>query len=273
MPAPCLLALFLGIVRYRLYKRDGQCPTLPDCGVRLYMVAKNILFFYTLTRIENLYFIRRHIMKKTLVNWLGLFGLIGLISYILAVIFAPSAYPGFDRLRQPTTALYAVDSPSFALWNQWASLYAIGGLMCVTMLCIAVQGKWNKPIRFGIYLMSGSLWFSSIGSAILRFGVAEGAVSFPSFADGILGIVVISSISVSLMLFMVGGYRKKRFVSLAVPATITAFLLIIVPIFVPAGYSGITSLITNLTMLGFTALLGLYLFMGKLDNDRSITSK
>ena len=208
-------------------------------------------------------------MKKTLINWFGLFGLVGLTSYILAVIFAPSAYPGFDRLRQPTTALYGVDAPSFALWNQWASLYAIGGLMCVTMLCIAVQGKWNKPIRLGIYLMSGSLWLSSIGSAILRFGAAEDAISFPSFADGLLGIVVMLSISVSLILLIVGGYRKKRFVSLAVPATITTVLLVFVPIFVPTGYSGITSLVTNLAMLGFTALLGLYLFLGKLDNDTS----
>jgi len=210
-------------------------------------------------------------MKKTLVNWFGLFGLVGLISYILAVIFAPSAYPEFDRLRQPVTDLYAVDAPSFALWNQWASLYAIGGLMCVTMLCIAVQGKWNKPIRLGIYLMSGSLWFSSIGSAILRFGAAEGAIAFPDFADGVLGIVVLLSIFASLILLMVGGYRQKRFVLLAVSATIALPLMLIVPIFIP--YSGITSLVTNLAMLGFTALLGLYLFMGKLDNDESISAK
>ena len=212
-------------------------------------------------------------MKKTLVNWFGLFGLVGLISYILAVMFAPSAYPGFDWLRQPPTALYAVDAPSFALWNQWASLYAVGGLTCVTMLCIAVQGKWNKPIRFGIYLMAASSWFNSIGSAILRFSAAEGAISFPGFADGILGIVLISSVSVYLLLFIVGGYRKKRFVSLAVPATIVSILLIIVPIFVPSEYTGISSLIMNFAILGFTALLGLYLFMGKLDNDKSVTSK
>ena len=210
-------------------------------------------------------------MKKTLVNWFGLFGLVGLISYILAVIFAPSAYPGFDRLRQSVTALYAVDAPSFALWNQWASLYAIGGLMCVTMLSIAIQGKWNKPIRIGIYLMTAGLWFSSLGSAILRFSLAEGAIAFPSFADGILGIVVMSSVSISLILFMVGGYRKKRFVALAVPASITLFLMIIVPMLSP--YSGITSLVTNLVMLGFTALLGTYLFIGKLDNDGGISTK
>ena len=50
-------------------------------------------------------------------------------------------------------------------------------------------------------------------------------------------------------------------------------LLIIVPIFVPSEYTGISSLITNFAILGFTALLGLYLFVGKLDNDKSVISK
>lgn len=34
--------------------------------------------------------------KKTLINYLGLLGVIGFISYTAAVIFAPSAYPGYD---------------------------------------------------------------------------------------------------------------------------------------------------------------------------------
>jgi predicted neutral ceramidase superfamily lipid hydrolase len=140
------------------------------------------------------------------------------------------------------------------------------------MLCIAVQGKWNKLIRGGIYLMAASLWFSSVGSAIVRFGAAEGAIALPGFAEGVVGIVVLVSIFTALTLLIVGGYRKKRFVSLAIPAIITLLLLLIVPIITPSEYSGITSLVTNLTMLGFTALLGLYLFIGKFDNDKNATT-
>ena len=34
--------------------------------------------------------------KKTLINWLGLIGVASFLSYVVAVIFAPLAYPGYD---------------------------------------------------------------------------------------------------------------------------------------------------------------------------------
>ena len=39
-------------------------------------------------------------MKKTLINWLGLLGVISLLSYTAAVIFSPVAYPGYDWIAQ-----------------------------------------------------------------------------------------------------------------------------------------------------------------------------
>ena len=212
-------------------------------------------------------------MKKTLINWFGLFGTISLISYILGVIFAPLAYPEYNWISQPITDLYTVDAPSFALWNQLASLYAIGALVCVSMLSIAVQGKWNRPLRSGIYLMSGILWFSSIGSAILRFSATGDAITFPDFTIDILDIVVMLSIIASMILVMVGGYRKKRFVSIAVSATVALILLfigIISVLLLSAEYAGIAHRLVIFPVNGFVALLGLYLFIGKL-NDDSIT--
>jgi len=213
-------------------------------------------------------------MKRTLVNWFGLFGLISLISYALGVIFAPSAYPGYDWLSQPSTDLYAVDAPSFALWNQLASLYAIGALVCAVVLAIAVQGKWNKPLRSGIYLISGTLWLSSVGSSLLRFSATGDAITFPAFVDGILSIVVLLSLITSMILIMVGGYREKRFTSIANCATVALIFSVIglvSGVILPADYAGVASRIANFSVNGFVALLGLYLFMGKLDNDRSIT--
>ena len=35
-------------------------------------------------------------MKKTLIHWLGLFGMISLLSYTAMVVFAPLAYLGYD---------------------------------------------------------------------------------------------------------------------------------------------------------------------------------
>jgi len=212
--------------------------------------------------------------EKTLINWFGLFGVISLISYTLGVIFAPSAYPGYNWMSQPITHLYRVDAPSFALWNQLASLYAIGGLVCVIMLSIAIQGKWNKLLRSGVYLMSGTLWFSSIGSALIRFSVAEGAIIFPSLAIGIFDSVIMLSIVASMILIMVGGYRGRKFVSIAVSTTVALILLfvgLISGLLLPVEYAGIAHRLVLFPLNGFIALLGLYLFMGKLNNDRSIT--
>ena len=213
-------------------------------------------------------------MKKTLINWFGLFGIVSLISYVLGVLFAPIAYPEYNWISQPITDLYAVDAPSFALWNQLASLYAVGALVCVTMLSIAVQGKWNRPLRSGIYLMSGILWFSSIGSAILRFSATGNAITFPDYAIDILDVTVMLTIVTSMILIMVGGYREKGFVSIAVITTIALVLLfigLISNLLLPAAYAGIAHRLVIFPVNGFVALLGIYLFLGKLDNDRNIS--
>ena len=39
-------------------------------------------------------------MKKTLVQKLGLLGVVSLLSYTAAVVFSPLAYPGYDWLSQ-----------------------------------------------------------------------------------------------------------------------------------------------------------------------------
>ena len=35
-------------------------------------------------------------MKRTLINWLGILGLISLLSYNAAVVFSSMAYPGHN---------------------------------------------------------------------------------------------------------------------------------------------------------------------------------
>lgn len=35
-------------------------------------------------------------MKRTLINWLGILGLISLLSYTAAVVFSPMAYPEYN---------------------------------------------------------------------------------------------------------------------------------------------------------------------------------
>ena len=57
-------------------------------------------------------------MKKNLINWLGLLGVVSLLSYTAAVVFAPLGYPGYDWMKQAVSDLSATDAPSRVLWNQ-----------------------------------------------------------------------------------------------------------------------------------------------------------
>ena len=38
-------------------------------------------------------------MKRTLINYLGLLGLVSLISYTFAVVFSPLAYPNYHWMQ------------------------------------------------------------------------------------------------------------------------------------------------------------------------------
>ena len=60
-------------------------------------------------------------MERKLINWIGLLGIISLISYALAVIISPMAYPGYNWMEQAVSDLSADNASSKALWNQLSS--------------------------------------------------------------------------------------------------------------------------------------------------------
>lgn len=89
-------------------------------------------------------------MKRTLINWLGILGLISLLSYIAAVVFSPMAYPEYNWMAQAVSDLSANNAPSKRLWNRLASLYSPCVIVSIMMVCVEVRNKLNKTIRAGI---------------------------------------------------------------------------------------------------------------------------
>ena len=61
-------------------------------------------------------------MKRTLINYLGLLGMVSLLSYTAAVIFSPLAYPDYHWLSQAVSDLSAEAASSRTLWNQLSAL-------------------------------------------------------------------------------------------------------------------------------------------------------
>ena len=83
-------------------------------------------------------------MKRKLINWLGLTGIIALLSYTAAVVFSPLAYPGYKWMEQAVSDLSAQNAPSKMLWEQLAALYGICSVVCPTCFSIYVNEVVHK---------------------------------------------------------------------------------------------------------------------------------
>jgi len=208
-------------------------------------------------------------MRKTLINWLGLLGVVSFISYTVAVIFSPLAYPGYDWKSQAVSDLSAANAPSLGLWNQLSVLYGVCGMICIMMVCVAVQGKLNRILRVGIYMFAVMNWVSYIGYSLFSLSESGYAGEFQDIMHGFVVTPVVVILSVlSLVLIMIGGYRKKRFVSLAVFATVALVLMFMGPFGIniaPKEYFGIFERFSVFAATGFNAILGIFLFAGKFN--------
>ena len=209
--------------------------------------------------------------NKSLINRLGLLGIVSFLSYTAAVVCSPLAYPGYDWLSQAVSDLSAANAPSLMLWNRLSSLYGLCGIVCVMMVCVAVQGKLNKPLRLGIYIFAAMNWVSDVGYAMFPLSDSGYAGGFQNIMHVyvVTASVVLLSI-VSLVLIMIGGYRRKRFVSLAACATAALVLMMTGGIgtgIAPKEIFGVFERFSVFAATGFNAVLGFYLFKGWLEND------
>ena len=205
-------------------------------------------------------------MKRDLVNYLGLLGVISFLSYAIAVIFSPIAYPGYNWLAQAVSDLSASDAPSLELWNKLSSLYNVCEITCITIVCVGIQGKKTKLLRSGIYIFAIMEWISAVGYR--AFPLTESGYS-GTFQDVmhlvITGIVVMLSI-ISLVIIIIAGIKDKSCKSYSIFAGIVLGMMLVGAIgmkIVPQSYFGVVERFSVFGVTGFNAVLGLHLFISK----------
>ena len=209
-----------------------------------------------------------------LINWLGLLGIVSLLSYTAAVVFAPLAYPGYNWMAQAVSDLSASSVPSRIFWNQLSALYVPCGLVCCTLACIQIEGKFTKALRLGIYLFAIMNWISAVGYGMFPLSEADGLAGGlqNSMHLVVTAAVVIFSI-VSLALIIRGGLHQKACPSLGGWAMAALFLMLAgavgVNVVAPA-YFGIVERFSVFAAAGFNAVLGVYLFLGFPENSVTI---
>ena len=205
-------------------------------------------------------------MKKTLLQRLGLLGVVSFLSYTAAVVFAPLAYPGYNWMAQAVSDLSAANAPSLALWNQLSALYNVCEVVCVTVVCIGIQGRKTKLLRSGIYLFAVIEWISAVGYRMFPLSSSGYAGAFQDVMHmAVTALVVLLSI-VSLVIIIVAGAKSKSCRSYGVCAAVALAMMLVGAMgmkIVPAAYFGVVERFSVFAATGFNAALGIHLFCMK----------
>jgi len=206
-------------------------------------------------------------VNKKLINYIGLLGIVSLISYTVAVIFSPIAYPGYNWMAQAVSDLSAETAPSKQLWGQLSALYGKCGIVSSTCACIwLADNKFGEKLfRVGIYLFTLMNWVSGVGYAM--FPLDDAGKEIASFQEVmhivVTALVVLLSI-VSLAVIIVAGCKRKAPKGIGVWAAVALAMMFIGAIGVnaaPAEYMGVAERFSVFSATGFNAVLGWYLFV------------
>ncbi|MCR5726433.1 MAG: DUF998 domain-containing protein [Lachnospiraceae bacterium] len=207
-------------------------------------------------------------MDRKLINLAGLTGIIALISYTMAVIIAPSAFPGYDWMAQAVSDLSAETAPSRLLWNQLSAAYNVCSPVCVMCISIFVSDKktGTKLFRLGVYLFTIMNWISAIGYRM--FPLSDSGKEIGTFQEKmhiVITIVVVLLSIASLIILIVSGFKKNGMKNIAIWAAVALGMMFVGAIgknVVSPDYFGIVERFSVFAAVGFNAVLGLYLFNG-----------
>ena len=181
-------------------------------------------------------------MKKKLLNFLGLLGVVSFLSYTAAVIFSPLAYPGYNWLSQAVSDLSAADAPSLGLWNQLSSLYNVCEVLCSVVVCLGIQNKESILLRIGVYLFAAMEFVSAVGYRMFPLSTSGYAGSFQDVMHMIITAVVVLLSIASLVLIIIAGFKAKKYKSYAICALVALCMMLVGALgmkIVPADYFGV----------------------------------
>ena len=207
-------------------------------------------------------------MNRKLVNWLGWSGIVALVSYALAVIISPSAFPGYNWMEQAVSDLSAESAPFRMLWNQIAALYGVCSVVCATCISIFVSDNRvsTQLFRVGMYLFAIMNWVSNVGYAM--FPLSDSGKDIASFQEVMHMIVTVAVVLLSvasLVCLIVAGFKKGGIRGIGIWAAVALAMMMVGAMgqgVVPPQYFGIVERFSVFAAVGFNAVCGVYLFEG-----------
>ena len=207
-------------------------------------------------------------MKKSLIQKLGLLGVVSLLSYTAAVVFSPLAYPGYNFMAQAVSDLSAANAPSLSLWNRLSAFYNVCEVVCATVVCVGIQGQKTKLLRTGIYLFAVMEWISAVGYRMFPLSDSGYAGEFQDVMHMVVTALVVLLSIVSLIVIIVAGAKDKRCRSYGICAAVALAMMLVGAMgmkIVPAEYFGIVERFSVFAATGVNAALGIHLFFTKIE--------
>ena len=203
---------------------------------------------------------------RTLTQKLGLLGIVSFLSYTAAVIFAPLAYPGYNWMAQAVSDLSAADAPSLALWNRLSALYNTCEVVCVSAVCIGMQGQKTKLLRTGVCLFAVMEWVSAVGYRMFPLSSSGYAGTFQDAMHMAVTALVVGLSIVSLTVIIIAGAKDRDCRSYGICAAVALGMMLVGAVgmkLVPAAYFGVVERFSVFAATGFNAALGIHLFCTK----------
>lgn len=197
-------------------------------------------------------------------KYLGLFGLVSLLSYTAMVLFSPLAYPGYDWLSMAVSDLSAADAPSAALAGQLNALFGPCAVVCVMAVCVGVAGCGSRLLKTGVALFAAMEWITVVGYKMFPLVQSEAASSFQNVMHIVVTVLVVLFSIVSLVLIALGS-RKAALPSLghwAVACLAAMMLGALGTGILPKSVFGLFERFSTFSAVVFNAILGLYLMKG-----------
>ncbi len=208
-------------------------------------------------------------MKKSLIQKLGLLGVVSFLSYTAAVVLAPLAYPGYNWMAQAVSDLSAANAPSLALWNQLSALYNVCEVTCATVVCIGIRGRKTRLLRLGIYMFAVMEWISAVGYRMFPLSDSGYAGAFQDVMHMVITALVVLLSIVSLTVIIIAGAKSRDCRSYGVCAGVALGMMLVGAMgmkIVPAEYFGIVERFSVFAATGFNAALGIHLFCMRSKN-------
>lgn len=198
---------------------------------------------------------------------LGICGVLSLLSYLAMVVFSPLAYPGYDWMRMAVSELSAVGAPSRELAAQLNSLFGPCGIVSVMAVCVAVAGCRTGKLRLGVYCFAAMEWLCMVGYSCFPWVSEADHLIFQNVMHLAITVLVVLLSIVSLVLIAVSA-RKENLRSLGIWAGICLAAMLVGAVgtnVLPQSVFGIFERLSTISAVVFNAVLGWYLFSGKLS--------